>query len=166
MYSFRGVTKQMWDIWTTPGHKYSLTAKKRLIINNRLIAIKPRHEIHRIPRSLISKAKWKATEWRSWLLFYSYPCLHEVLENIHLQSFLLLVRSVYILLKTNISEENLLQCELDLLKFVGECEILYGEEVTISLSICILYCTWYSLLENLDHYGLHLHFHMKAICFI
>ncbi|KYN18244.1 hypothetical protein ALC57_09446 [Trachymyrmex cornetzi] len=44
-------------------------------------------------------------------------------------SFLLLVRSVYILLQTDISEENLLQCELDLVRFVGECEILYGEEV-------------------------------------
>lgn len=124
-----GVTKQMWNIWIMPGHKFSLTAQKRLIINKRLRAIKPPHEIHRIPRDLISKAKWKATEWRSWLLFYSYPCLCGVLENTFLQSFLLLVQSVYILLKTDISEENLLQCELDLVRFVGECEILYGEEV-------------------------------------
>lgn len=108
-----GVTKQMWNIWITPGHEFSLTAKKCSIINKRLLTIKPPHEIHRLPRDLMSKAKWKVTKWRSWLLFYSYPCLRGVLENKFLQSFLLLVQSVYFLLQTDISEENLLQCELD-----------------------------------------------------
>lgn len=124
-----GVTKQMWDIWTTPSKTFSLTAAKRSIINKRLVAIKPPHEIHRIPRNLTNRAKWKATEWRSWLLFYSYPCLRGILDNKLLKSFLLLVQSVYILLQTEISKDNLFQCELDLIKFVGECEILYGEEV-------------------------------------
>jgi len=40
----------------------------------------------------------------------------------------LLVGSLFRLLQNNITEEELKICEIDLLRFVAEFEILYGEE--------------------------------------
>lgn len=44
-------------------------------------------------------------------------------------NFILLLRSINVLLSQNISEENLEQCEIDLTRFVGETEILCGKSV-------------------------------------
>lgn len=93
-----------------------------------LCKIQVSQEIHRLPRPLQEKAKWKATEWRSFLLFYSFPCLHGILPTKYMDHFLLFVRSIYTLLNTEITDEQIRQCEEDLLKFVGQTELLYGDE--------------------------------------
>ncbi|XP_057330917.1 uncharacterized protein LOC130671204 [Microplitis mediator] len=118
-----GVTRQLWNTWSSE----FLTVKKRKIINERLINIKPPNEIHRVPRALQKKKSWKATEWRSWLLFYSVPILTEILNQELLESYKLFVKSVQKLLSSDISEEDLLTCETDLLQFVYDCQRLYGD---------------------------------------
>lgn len=123
-----GVTQQMLNMWiSNPKHQFCLCRTKRIEINRRLLAMQPPHEIHRLPRSLVDAAKWKATEWRAWLLFYCYPCLKDVLDDKALDSFMLFSQSIYCLLQSEISVLDLKECEIDLMRFVGETEIFYGE---------------------------------------
>ncbi|CAD6208585.1 GSCOCG00010571001-RA-CDS, partial [Cotesia congregata] len=60
-----GVERQLWNKWS----KDYLSVDQRKLVNARLTTIQPTNEIHRTPRVLLKKQSWKATEWRSWLLF-------------------------------------------------------------------------------------------------
>ncbi|XP_074093825.1 uncharacterized protein LOC141524073 [Cotesia typhae] len=124
-----GVTRQLWTIWTTPRTLYYLTPADRKEINNRFLQIKRPHEIHRLVRPIKTMAKWKASEWESWLLFDSLPCLVGILKKECFDSYCLFVSSIFTLLSGNITERKLIECELDLLQFVGECEQFYGKSV-------------------------------------
>lgn len=118
-----GVTRQISQHWL----KEHLSPSQRKVINKRLLKIKPTSEIQRAPRVLKSKRnKWKASEWRSWLLFYSIPCLTGILDNELLDSFKLFVKSVHKLLCPQITEDELMQCEIDILTFVHDCQDFYG----------------------------------------
>lgn len=87
----------------------------------------PPHEIHRLPRPIWGKIKWKASEWRSWLLFYSLPCLTDIISEHSLYHYALFVDSIFILLQDSITEFELQKCEENLTKFVGMYEELYGD---------------------------------------
>ncbi|XP_057329179.1 uncharacterized protein LOC130670022 [Microplitis mediator] len=116
-----GVTRQLWNRWS----KNFLTANQKKLINARLTNIRPTNEIHRTPQMLLKKRTWKATEWRSWLLFYSVPVLSGILREDLLDSYKLLVKSIYKLLSVNLGEDQLLTCEIDLLNFVCDCQKFY-----------------------------------------
>lgn len=69
------------------------------------------------------------------------PCLKDILDGEIFRSYLLFVDSIHTLLKEEISEAELKQCTYNLLKFVGESEILYGLEfVTYNLHSLLHYC--------------------------
>lgn len=126
--SLLGVTKQLWEKWATDSEsQIRLKPTDKRFIDERLIAIRPPSEIHRLPKVLKDRAKWKATEWRSWLLFYSIPCLNGVLPEKAFISFVLFVKSIHALLSHDITNEKLLQVEINLVQFVCECQCLYGE---------------------------------------
>lgn len=60
--------------------------------------------------------------------------MKDILRNDLLESYLLFVRSIHTLLQQHISNTDLEQCNYDLHKFVGECQINYGEEeITFNL---------------------------------
>lgn len=69
---------------------------------------------------------YKANEWRAWLLFYSIPCLQEILAPKYFKHFSLLVSGIYLLLKDSISEEELLFAEECLCQFVDKFQSLYS----------------------------------------
>ena len=115
-----GVAKQLWEFWIDTK---IIKTKDMQQINDLLGKIKPPREIHRQPRPF---SVWKATEWKSWLLYYALPCLRDILPVEHYQHFSLFVRSVFTLLKTSISQTDLEKCEKDLITFVVHSEQLYG----------------------------------------
>lgn len=121
-----GLVKTLWHIWKK---QRLLTPKDYTNINNRFLKIRRPHEIHRLPRDFKDTSKWKATEWKSWLLHDRLPCLEGILDDACFESYVLLVKSIATLLKpqTTGSERDI--CEQQLLQFVGECEELYGEGV-------------------------------------
>lgn len=123
-----GVSKYIWNQWTASDSKlcFKLNKTEQDIINKRLNLIKPTQEIHRLPESLHHRPKWKVSAEKSWLLYYSLPCLNGVLNQDALTHYSLLVNSLYVLLKTEITEDELKQCEYDLLKFIGYFEVYYG----------------------------------------
>ena len=81
-----GVARQIWKLWTKLGTPYYFRANAQTEMNLRLLNIQPPQEIFRLPRSLKSRTKWKASEWYSWLLFYSIPCLTGILQQDALKS--------------------------------------------------------------------------------
>ncbi|KAK5647999.1 hypothetical protein RI129_002891 [Pyrocoelia pectoralis] len=126
-----GVTRQLCDLWTT----YSPTSKNTYYIgvpttikkiNKRLLSIKPTQNIHRLPRTFNEKSKWKASEWKSWCLYYALPCLSGILGTTYLNHFALLVKGIFILLQERITSDELLLAENIIQKFVKEVEKLYG----------------------------------------
>jgi len=93
-----------------------------------LLAIKPPSEIKRLPRSLLSRKYWKASEFRYFLLFYSIPCLQQFLPKEFMNHWQLLIFAVYRLMEKPVDVHVVTMCNLALHKFVVLIEELYGEE--------------------------------------
>ena len=94
-------------------------------------------ENHSVLRGISSKSKWKASEWRSWLLFFGVLCLRDYLPPKCLKHFALLANNIFTLLKLEITEEQLILCDIEMIQFVGQFEILYEQEEMTST--CISY---------------------------
>ena len=118
-----GVTEQVWDDWNK-----RLKPTQRRDIDSLLLLIQPPRDVYRSTEKISSKSVWKATHWRSWLLFYCLPICSRYIPSNLLEHFALFVNSMFTLLKMEISEDELNTCELNLLKFVAQYEILYGIE--------------------------------------
>jgi hypothetical protein len=126
-----GVVRQLIDLWTDAKYRdcdWHLSAAQVCIIDNALLSIKPPCDIKRFPRSIKLAGKWKASELRSFLLFYSMHVLRDILPDVFLKHWLLMVDAVYYLLRKNISSDDLNACELMLRKFVTDVVRLYGIE--------------------------------------
>lgn len=109
-----------------PQCKFKLTNKEKNLINARLMSIRPTQEIHRHQLPIKDRANWKASQVKSWLLYYSLVCFDGILKPEALKHYSLFVKCTYILLKAENSEEELLQCELDFIQFVADYELHYG----------------------------------------
>ncbi|XP_033106065.1 uncharacterized protein LOC117108209 [Anneissia japonica] len=125
-----GVTRQMTYLFlTSVGTDFSIGSPRRLnLVNSRLSGLTPTSEITRCPRSLKGVKYWKASEWRTWLLFYCIPCLRDIIPARNLQHLLLLSKAIFILLKAQITYQEINKAHEFLIEFVGKMEILYGPE--------------------------------------
>ncbi|XP_049271227.1 uncharacterized protein LOC125758252 [Rhipicephalus sanguineus] len=95
-------------------------------IDARLMGIKPPHSFTRLPRSLKERCHWKASEWRSWLLFYAVPCCLGILPQRYLNHFMLLAEGIFVLLQEELTESQLLRAGRLLQDFVSRTLTLYG----------------------------------------
>lgn len=125
-----GVTRQLTTLWLDSRNnaKPWYIGTKSEMIDKLLLAIKPPVELTRVPRSVKEKKYWKASEWRSFLLFYALPVLSGILSKKYLNHLFLLVFGVYTLLQENIQIVDINNAEKALKKFVMEFEKLYGRE--------------------------------------
>lgn len=76
-------------------------------IDSRLLSIQPPTGITRSPRSIKHCCKWKASEWRSWLLFYCIPCLQGLLKDKYLAHLAVLSQASNILLQHSVSRTEI-----------------------------------------------------------
>ena len=76
-------------------------------MDSRLLSIKPISEISRAPRSFSDRKHWKASEFRSFLLYYSIPILQGILPTKYYKHYLLLVTSLRKLLGTSIEQKDI-----------------------------------------------------------
>lgn len=125
-----GVTKQLLNLWLSSS-KYKkpwFIGNKTKAIDKRLKEMKPPDFIQRLPRQLeTSRAYFKASELQAWLLYYSVPCLIDILPERYLQHFACLVEGVYILLGDNITPELLAMARDLLFRFYKDHQVLYGD---------------------------------------
>ena len=123
-----GVMKKMINLWTNATFKKEswYIGQYIKLINSRILRIKPPNIITRLPHAIDDLANWKASQYRSFLLFYSLPCLVGVLKNNYLLHYLNLVNAIYILLQKSITVDELQTAESRLNKFCIKYSMLYG----------------------------------------
>lgn len=124
-----GVEKRLLNFFCDPKHsksKFYITKRKRELLNRRILAIKPIREVNRRPRSLEIRSKFKASEFRSMLLYYLPVCLPGCLPDVYVQHFRLLSAAIYILLKSTITRKEINEAEEMLHRFVKQHQQLFG----------------------------------------
>jgi hypothetical protein len=124
-----GVMKLLLELWLNSCNHFEdyYIGLRRIDIDQRLLNINPPRNISRNPRSINDVLFWKANEFRNFLLYYSIPCLNQILPFKYLKHFSKLTESIFILLKTNITQEDFLKAESLIKEFVTEFEFLYGK---------------------------------------
>lgn len=132
-----GVVKSLIDHWVNTANKmeaFYLNKKALTLINNRIEKVKLCRFIVRQPRSLDDRHLFKASEFRTFLLYVLPIVLKGVLREPYYTHFCLLSSSVYTLLKKEIPVNGLNSVRDGLTKFVVEFEKLYGSNrVTMNL---------------------------------
>jgi len=88
----------------------------------------PTSEIKRLPRSVADHLKyWKASELRSFLLYYGLPTFYGLFPGNYFAHYTLFVHAIYILLQDSISEADLQEADRLLDGFCKSFSTLYDE---------------------------------------
>lgn len=113
-----GVTKQLTELWlSATGAPYYIGGAIDTL-NSRILQIRPPISFCRLPRPISERAHWKANEWQYWLLFYSLPCLNNILPARYLHHYSLLCQAMFLLLGTRVTDAHVAEAEKLLLRFV------------------------------------------------
>ncbi|XP_065211071.1 uncharacterized protein LOC135839119 [Planococcus citri] len=100
---------------------------KKTNFDEKLMAIRPPCEISRPPRSVVHRKKWKASELRNFVLYYSYYCLDGLWPNSYLRHWSALICSLSIFLSPTISEHDWIKGAEALVFFVEQIGKLYND---------------------------------------
>lgn len=114
------VTRQLMTLWldSTNHDKPWYLGTKSEVIDKQLL-IQPPVELTRVPRTVKERKYWKASEWRSFLLFYALPVLCGVLSKKYWNHLFLLAFGIYSLLQENISMVEVDSAEKALRNLLG-----------------------------------------------
>ncbi|XP_070551310.1 uncharacterized protein [Ptychodera flava] len=126
----QGVVKTLFSLWfTTETSDMGFNISRKISeVDARLLEIQPPNEITRCPRSIETHRKyWKASEIRSFLMYYGMAVLFGILPQMYYEHFVLLSQGIFILALESISDDQLHQADYLLRRFCLEFPILYGE---------------------------------------
>jgi len=157
-----GVLRQFVNLWfdSTSHQQPYFLGQHIQQIDSLIVVIKPPSEVKRMPRSLQLSKYWKTSEWRNFLLFYSYVCLKDFLPKKFFIHWCLLMFAILKLMIVPISAEDIRFAELALYKFVVLVKELYGEEF-VSFNVHLLTHVATSV-ERWVHSGAILHSFLKT----
>lgn len=126
-----GVTRKLLYLWTKGKiNKFRFQNRDTHLLSQRLISLKvffPR-EFPRKPRSLQHLNNWKATEYRTFLLYVGPIVLKNLLPDDHYKHFLCLHVAIRILCCENLQVKYLDYAQQLLTFFVNSITTLYGQE--------------------------------------
>ncbi|XP_054723470.1 uncharacterized protein LOC129233475 [Uloborus diversus] len=106
---FLGIVKRLINVWVEKGPKKGKLSSLQVIqISNRLqiVAQHTPTEFSRKPRPLKYFKFWKATEFRSFLLYFGPVVLKNILPNHLFEHFLILHVAVYVLCSSELSKQT------------------------------------------------------------
>jgi len=105
-------------------------AKKYLLaeIDRRIGLIQSNSSIIRELRPMTDVALWKASEFRSWLLFYMVVDLKGLLKEKYLLHFAILAKATYILLKSSVSMDEVKEAHRLFMLYTHFFQQYFGEE--------------------------------------
>lgn len=113
---------------TSVGEPYYVGSSNCIrIINERLKSIVCPSVVTRLPRSIDERRLWKASEWRSWLIWYCLICFKGILPQKYLLHLALLVTAIHICLQKSISHSMISTINELLLKYVIQMQSFFGE---------------------------------------
>jgi len=121
-----GVMKKLLKAWVKGPHKIRLKGRELVNQHLRLCSKFIPEEFSRKPRSLKYVSFFKATEFRTFLLYTGMVVLREVLPEKYYRHFLKLQCAIFILLSNKAKEFSQVAKGL-LIEFVQECILLYGK---------------------------------------
>lgn len=123
-----GVVRLLLKLWFDIGISLKNWSLYRFldIVDSRLENIKTPHFITRLPRTISQHLKfWKAAELRSWLLFYSVPCILDLMQPVYFYHYCAFLEGIYLLCQSSISPDDLKKSEQLLRYFVLMLPSLY-----------------------------------------
>lgn len=126
-----GVVKLFLSTWIDPKNcrKPWYIGTKSQIFDNRLSKILPPCEITRTPQSVSNISKWKASEFKNFLIYYSLPCLKDLLPSVFYKHWFLLVYAINVFDSDKIDTKAYENATNAITKFVSKTEMLYGMEL-------------------------------------
>ncbi|XP_062583950.1 uncharacterized protein LOC134245701 [Saccostrea cucullata] len=127
-----GITKKLLSMWID-GANYQqpyFIGHKLKDIDKILQSIKVPYLIHRSPRKIQNNLNhWKASEFRSFLIYYGLPCLKGHLPDTYLEHFACFVEGTFLLLQEKITTYDLARARMLLEMFYKCMATLYGDAV-------------------------------------
>ena len=93
-----GIVKMLVGLWFDVSHRCEKFSIRKFVknVDNRLALIRPPNLITRTPQLIESHIKWwKASEYRSFLLYYSIPCLYGILPDEYFITVNTVLRSIF-----------------------------------------------------------------------
>ncbi|OQV14193.1 hypothetical protein BV898_11547 [Hypsibius exemplaris] len=125
----RGVVKKIIKMWMKKDGEKScrLSDEEGALILERMKAIKMPSSMSSLPSSF-KLSEWKGHDFRNWLLIASLPCCDGIVKKEYLKHWGLLVESIGLLSKSEISvAEDLPRAGSLLSRFCAEYPALYGD---------------------------------------
>lgn len=129
-----GVVRKLILAWCKGSYKVRLGSKAKCKLNENLLACSdffPKEFQRQKQRSLNDVDRWKATEFRSFLLYTGPVALRGVLSDDIYNHFICLHVAMRILLSKNLSDSYLDYAEQLLVYFVSQCKRIYGAEFMV-----------------------------------
>ena len=151
-----GVMKRLLACWTGGAKIVKLSITQKQCINTKIEIFKHSvtSEFSRKPRTLEHLAHWKATEFRTFLLYIGYFVLHKIVRDDVLTHFLSLVVAMRILISEKLaacSDNRAFAHEL-LLYFISHATYIYGREFLVYDVHCLAHlCQEMELFGQLDN---------------
>ncbi|CAD6241492.1 GSCOCG00009289001-RA-CDS [Cotesia congregata] len=124
-----GVIKEHTEILLSSlGEDYYVGNPNQLeVLNTRLSSFKHPTCITRSPPTLTDRKMWKATEWRSWLLFYSLICFKGILPQKYFDHLAILVEAIHILLSDKINYDELDMVDSMIIRYAVTYQEYFGK---------------------------------------
>jgi hypothetical protein len=129
----QGVTRRMITAWIKGAYTCRLPSRLVQAASTKLLKLRqhtPR-EFARRPRSFSDVDRWKATEFRFFLLYAGAVVMKGILNAACYDHFLLLVVAVYCLCSVRLHREFCDYCEHILKLFVEHCSVMYGADFMV-----------------------------------
>jgi len=163
---FLGEVKKVVLLWCHGKCHAKLSSQQKSIISTLLEELKCNipFEFNRKPRSLLESKRWKATEYRTFLLYTGPLVLKSVLNRNKYLNFITLHVAITILSSLKYIEQYLDYAKLLLQYYVETFIILYGKENASHNTHNLLHLLRVMMSKNLDYCKISALFHLKIIC--
>nr|CAK26780.1 TPA: transposase domain-containing protein [Ciona intestinalis] len=136
-----GVMKKMLIAWIRGPRNFRLSFSQCSKISSRLVELKPciPRCFARKPRTLTELDRWKATEFRQFLLYTGKIVLKDILCESRYKHFLCLSVGINILVSPELASSHIAFAHSLLVQFVSQCKVLYGDEFLVYNVHCLLH---------------------------
>lgn len=165
-----GIMRKLLLMWMRGPLQYRVSAGLLQQISENLIRLRGAipYEFARKPRSLYEVDRWKATEFRQFLLYTGPVVLRGLLSEAVYKHFMLLSVSIYCCLRSDLCTHYAAFARTCLIKFVNLASKIYGQDVLVYNMHSVIHLVddvqLYGPLDNISSFPFENHLrHMKKL---